>query len=542
MGNSVYTLPQFLERRRQLPSLPWVALRVLELTSQPQVDFRALKECIENDPALTMRVLRAVNGSLFGMNRDVTDLSAALALLGVKPLKLLVLSFAMSEDMFQGNVGRMMSRFWKRALTRAMAARRISEAICRMPGNEPFVAALLQDVGMLALLQELGEPYARLLSRSPDQADLLLRETESLSFNHQDLTDALLADWGLPEPLRSAIAARDCETLTAVPVLNPLISILRLASQLTDLLLDERHDQLPQLLEAVAQSGPLTLTQWNDLVASLQERLSGLDEVLSLELPPGLDYRDVLVQAHGRMSEIAAELASELVKGNRPRSVPVCDAPEMLAEVQALSDAVTQFIQTPVAATARTRGATTTVFHAPSSPPAPMVAPTPEPAAAAANLEGEPGLLNRLSLILYACQQSRWPLSLVLVEIDRFPQLVLNQGPQQAARWARQVHEACHQLDIAQGSCVQLRQYRFAVALPQCNRQRAAKLCNHLLQEMRQLSLTDGGVSPTVSIGLASIDSPAKNFLPVTLVESATRCLSAAQLAGGNTLKSIGIF
>ena len=132
-----------------------------------------------------------------------------------------------------------------------------------------------------------------------------------------------------------------------------------------------------------------------------------------------------------------------------------------------------------------------------------------------------------------------------LVEIDHFPQLVLKYGPQQAARFARLVHDACSNIEAAKPSCVPIRQYCSAVALPECDRHQAAKICNQLLQDVRELAAADGAhpaASITVSIGLASVDLPPKNFSPSTLLESATRCLSAAQLSGGNTLKSIGVY
>jgi hypothetical protein len=56
------------------------------------------------------------------------------------------------------------------------------------------------------------------------------------------------------------------------------------------------------------------------------------------------------------------------------------------------------------------------------------------------------------------------------------------------------------------------------------------------------LEIAESGVPLTVSVGLASVEILPKNFAPKELVDSATRCLSAARLSGGNTLKSIGIY
>ena len=90
-------LDEIVRRARGLYSLPAVAMEVLQLTSTETVDTRALKQCVENDPALTARLLRVVNSSLFGLSSQVSDLNQALALLGIKPLKLLVLGFSLPD-------------------------------------------------------------------------------------------------------------------------------------------------------------------------------------------------------------------------------------------------------------------------------------------------------------------------------------------------------------------------------------------------------------------------------------------------------------
>ena len=87
------TVESLLERTRDLYSLPRVAAEVVELTAQPSVDVAALKRCIEHDAALTTKILRVVNSSLFGLGSEVRDMAQALALLRIKPLKLRALSF-----------------------------------------------------------------------------------------------------------------------------------------------------------------------------------------------------------------------------------------------------------------------------------------------------------------------------------------------------------------------------------------------------------------------------------------------------------------
>src|SRR6476646_11602538 len=97
---TVGLVQQFVERTGQLYSLPAVAAEVLRLTGEPTIDARALKECLERDPALATRLLRVVNSSLFGLSRQVSDLSQALAVLGIRPLKMLVLGFSLPKELF----------------------------------------------------------------------------------------------------------------------------------------------------------------------------------------------------------------------------------------------------------------------------------------------------------------------------------------------------------------------------------------------------------------------------------------------------------
>src|SRR5262249_55145431 len=90
---------QVVERTGQLYSLPAAPAEALRLPGDPRIDPRQLKSCLESDPALAARILRVVNSSLFGPSRQITDLSQALTLLGIRPLKMLVLGFSLPKEL-----------------------------------------------------------------------------------------------------------------------------------------------------------------------------------------------------------------------------------------------------------------------------------------------------------------------------------------------------------------------------------------------------------------------------------------------------------
>src|SRR5262249_23956881 len=148
---------------------------------------------------LAARILRVVNSSLFGPSRQVTDLNQALTLLGIRPLKMLVLGFSLPKELFTGLQAEVLARYWRQTLVKAVAGGELSERLWRVPGDEPFLAGLVQDIGILALVQQLGEPYLRLLSHVQSHGGSLLeRELEMLGFDHLILSARLLMHWGLP--------------------------------------------------------------------------------------------------------------------------------------------------------------------------------------------------------------------------------------------------------------------------------------------------------------------------------------------------------
>jgi PleD family two-component response regulator len=77
--------------------------------------------------------------------------------------------------------------------------------------------------------------------------------------------------------------------------------------------------------------------------------------------------------------------------------------------------------------------------------------------------------------------------------------------------------------------------------LADCSRSEAVNICRSVLACVSPLSRDRFplGAGLTVSIGLATLESVPKNFPANDLIEGAERCLSAAELSGGNTVKSI---
>src|SRR5207249_7318683 len=79
----------------RLPSLPAVALQLVEKASRSDCDLEEILTLLRQDSGLCARVLKTVNSGLFGLSRPVSSLKQAVVMLGIKPLRSLVLSVAL---------------------------------------------------------------------------------------------------------------------------------------------------------------------------------------------------------------------------------------------------------------------------------------------------------------------------------------------------------------------------------------------------------------------------------------------------------------
>jgi HD-like signal output (HDOD) protein len=557
MHNPAASIDQLVARTNRLHSLPGVAMKVLELTENPQVDVGALKRCIENDPALTTKILRVVNSSLFGLSREVSDLNQALALLGSKPLKLLVLGFSLPPGLFEGIEADVLQRYWSHTLIKAVAAREICETYWNQPGDDAFIGGLLQDVGVLVLIQELGTPYVELLEKIYDSGwDLAALEQESLGFDHTALTARLLGHWGLPDVLVHAVCWKTALQATqSIPTSQrTLPQILHLAELISRLLADGRADVLAELLVAAREYCNLGQQQVDQLIASLEEKVAQLADVLSLQLPEGSSYTDIVTRAHDQLSAVAASAAEDLIAARTAAQRAEADQEEQLhAELESLSEALAAMKAAPPPEPAQPETdqaapAGEAVDRAPAatrSRPQEAVIVAERPGNPAARVEIDPALPAQLATAVTACRRARCALSLMLVEVDEGDEVAFRSGVQKLGSLRADLQAACAEIDFHCKVWLPYGEFGAAVILGGCDRSEAKGLARQLIDQFRDRSDAapfGGGHPRSLSVGVATVSLPPPNFPPRDLLDAAARCLYGSQVSGGGVVKSIEIY
>ncbi len=184
-----------------LPTLPTVGVQVLTLTRNPDVSMEQIARVIETDPALSAKVLKTVNSSMFGLKSPCTTIRRALNFLGLSAVKSIVLGFSLVESTAHARLGPGydLAAHWKRSIFSAAAARTLAQRVRSCDPEEAFAAALFQDIGALAMHTALGPVYAAAVGREPDHGRHLELEQSALGFTHAQAGAALANRWRLPD-------------------------------------------------------------------------------------------------------------------------------------------------------------------------------------------------------------------------------------------------------------------------------------------------------------------------------------------------------
>lgn len=224
-------------RLRDLPSLPVVALKLMEKVQDPKVSAQELAELINRDPSISAKVLRLANSSYYGIPGGATNIQKALVYLGLQTLSQLVLGLSV-VGAFQGfdQLNQFpIKTYWRHSLATATLA-----AEKAPPGEtgDAFTLGLLHDLGWLALGVVDPELWGSVSDGAKRQrVSFSQYERATLGFHaHAELGQKLALQWNLPSSIQEVCKIHHSDGAEPLHLTNgdreTLVNQIRFADQL----------------------------------------------------------------------------------------------------------------------------------------------------------------------------------------------------------------------------------------------------------------------------------------------------------------------
>jgi putative nucleotidyltransferase with HDIG domain len=274
-----------------LVSLPEVVVRIDALVDDPASSAEDIGRTVQQDPALTARMLRLANSAMFGMQRQVDTVARAVAVLGTRQVRDLTLGLAAARA-FDGIPNRLVSMgsFWHHSVLAAIAARLVASASPRGKPEAAFVGGLLHDVGQLVMFNKLPEQSRLALLMTidaPGEPDLHVCEREVVGFDHAAVGGALARRWRLPASLQECIEFHHEPGRARAHPLD--VAVVHVANSLA-VLAEIESDDYADAPEIQGIAWELTRLDRARALEFVPQARAAVDDVTSLFQLPGLQH------------------------------------------------------------------------------------------------------------------------------------------------------------------------------------------------------------------------------------------------------------
>ncbi len=284
------TLYNIINRVDELPEVPQIAFRAIQLLNNPETDVSSLAEVISSDQALTAKVLRLCNSAYYGLPRKVTTVSEAVLIVGFSSIKSLVLMITTQSTMNKGLLGYKIGpgEFWRHSIATAETARLLAQHLRQDKHEECFIAGLIHDIGKMVLNQHaLPEVYRATNLSQKEQIPVHLAEQKILGFDHAGIGAALAERWNFPPILVESIRRHHSLKpfyVADVPMLLPtIVGISNLLSRAVDTNSTRDWNTLEEHSAIIETQLGLDLDQLRSLAPLIRRRIEQTSELVMQE-------------------------------------------------------------------------------------------------------------------------------------------------------------------------------------------------------------------------------------------------------------------
>ena len=287
-----------------LPAMPQIAIRLLEVSQDPNSGPAEFAVSIEADPGLTLQVLSFVNSSYFGFRNEITNIRQAIALVGVRTVKNFVLYSAVFGLIPDPKCGAFdLRKLWQDSLRRGLFARAMGRVLGMTEAEEPFAAALLQDMAVPLLAKEAPEAYLKLFDarhNSDNRIRLSTLEQHVFGWNHAEAAGIMARQWSLPENfavlIEDHLAVDQWATRVSREPGKLAVALSALLPTTGDAAWTE-HSVFEYYYQKVCPLGSPSLPE---LLGQIDQEFAGFAPVLRMSIPPNSlvdSYEAVLAEA-----------------------------------------------------------------------------------------------------------------------------------------------------------------------------------------------------------------------------------------------------
>ncbi len=499
-----------LESIQHLPTLPRIAVEVMQLSLNPEVSIPEMANTILKDVGLSTRILKTVNSPYYPIVRNVTNISDALMLLGMQTVKNITLSLTV-YDTFKSNLDLQIYNLLQiRSLKAAVASQAVAEDSGLIPTENAFLSGLLEELGILLLAYLAPKEFAECLDEAEKRdLDITIVAREVFQIDYSELGVKLAEHWNLADSIRDVIRYhKDPEAARQANLSQEsfrCVVVAHLGHLAAGIFIGRQEGlRIEQFREGYRRYLNKQGTEADQLLHNLADRIEKAASAFDVPIPPPRGYPLILEEAN-----------SELARINFQYERTYHELMAKVDELNAMNNRLNYLMEELSRKNAILAGL--------------------------AEKDGLTDLYNHRCFHEFMHKQAlqaqryRQRLSLILLDIDHFKALNDTYGHQSGDQILKDLagilRDSVRKSDI-------IARYggeEFAIIMPETDTQGAALVAENIrskAQQYKSRTSTDQAIQFTVSLGVAQFSESMNS--PEELMAVADTCLYEAKRSGRN--------
>ena len=201
--------PQIASRIKEigrLATLPQVTWELMRLLSDENTTPEDLQAVVEQDPALSAKVISLGNSAYYGLRTPATTISRAIVIIGFRELEFLALGLGLADtfDLRKVPYGFDGEALWLQSLSVSWVAREIAASARTVDPGEAMLAGLLHNLGQIMLVTHFTVQLQKLMNHMAEGHTFQESEAD-LGLWHEAIGYLLAKNWGMPQYLQDSI-------------------------------------------------------------------------------------------------------------------------------------------------------------------------------------------------------------------------------------------------------------------------------------------------------------------------------------------------
>lgn len=198
----------------RLPPFPQVAVRVLQLVANENVQLHELCDLVSSDAAFASEVLTVANSALYAPRYPASSILQAIAVLGADTLQGMCVTVGVRAYLGKSMSQPAMQALWRHSLACGMIAQKLAVGGL-VDVYTAYTAGILHDIGRIALTVIQPKDYAALLESHQGPAMSILKcERELFGWDHCEAGLRLVSGWKLPQEFGEVVLDHHVERRT----------------------------------------------------------------------------------------------------------------------------------------------------------------------------------------------------------------------------------------------------------------------------------------------------------------------------------------